>query len=83
MAKVKEKDAIAESSRCEKLIQCLRSDFAATAAKVLVLEDVGKVLELQKMWLALYHLLSSQQKESLLLPIQNKSCTDSETKQHY
>lgn len=49
MAKVKEKDAIAESSRCEKLIQCLRSDFATTAAKVLVLEDVGKMLELQKM----------------------------------
>lgn len=49
VAKVKEKDATAESSRCEKLIQCLRSDFAATAAKVLVLEDVGKVLELQKM----------------------------------
>lgn len=44
---------------------------------------VGKALELQKVQLALYHLLSSQQKESLLLPIQNRSCIGSETKQHY
>lgn len=79
----KKKDVNAESSRCKKLIQCLRSDFAATPAKVLVLEGVGKALEVQKLYLALYLLLSFQQKESLLLPIQNRSCTDSETKQHY
>lgn len=83
MGKEKKKMLLQRVVDVKKLIQCLRSDFAATPAKVLVLEDVGKTLELQKLYLALYYLLSSQQKESLLLPIQNRTCTDTETKQHY